>query len=51
MMAGGYTIEKIIEAYPELTVEAVRAALEYASMIIDDEQVVAHGLYGYAAYF
>jgi uncharacterized protein (DUF433 family) len=43
MMAGGYTIEKIIEAYPELTVEAVRAALEYASMIIDEEQVVAHG--------
>lgn len=42
MMAGGYTVEKIIAAYPELTQEMVLAALEYAAQVIDEEQVV-HG--------
>jgi uncharacterized protein (DUF433 family) len=31
MMAGGYTVEKILAAYPELTQEMVLAALEYAA--------------------
>ena len=31
MMAGGYTVEKILSAYPELTQEMVQAALEYAA--------------------
>jgi len=42
MMAGGYTVEKIISAYPELTEEMVLSALEYAAAVIDEEQVV-HG--------
>jgi uncharacterized protein (DUF433 family) len=42
MMAGGYTIEKILAAYPELTQEMIQAALEYAAAVIDEEQVV-HG--------
>jgi uncharacterized protein (DUF433 family) len=42
MMAGGYTVEKIVSAYPELTQEMVMAALEYAAQVIDEEQVV-HG--------
>ncbi len=42
MMAGGYTVDRILEAYPELTREAVQAALEYAAAVIDEEQVVAH---------
>jgi len=42
MMAGGYTVEKILSAYPELTQEMVMAALEYAAQVIDEEQVV-HG--------
>jgi len=40
MMAGGYTVEKVLSAYPELTEEMVRAALEYAAAVIDEEQVV-----------
>jgi len=32
MMAGGYTVEKILGAYPELTQEMVLAALEYAAL-------------------
>lgn len=42
MMAGGYTVEKVLSAYPELTQEMVVAALEYAAAVIDEEQVV-HG--------
>ena len=39
MIAGGYTIEKVLEAYPELTREDVIAALDYASQVIDEEKV------------
>ena len=42
MVAGGYTLDRILEAYPELTAEMVRTALEYAAVVIDEEQVVAH---------
>lgn len=41
MIAGGYTVDKILETYPELTKEMVEAALEYAARVIDEEQVVA----------
>jgi len=41
MVAGGYGIERIIEAYPELTREMIQAALEYAAAVIDEEQVIA----------
>jgi uncharacterized protein (DUF433 family) len=42
MVAGGYTVDRILEAYPELTREMVQAALEYAAAVIDEEQVIAH---------
>jgi uncharacterized protein (DUF433 family) len=42
MVAGGYTVEKIVDAYPELTTEMVQAALAYAAAVIDEEQVIAH---------
>ncbi|MYA21537.1 MAG: DUF433 domain-containing protein [Gemmatimonadetes bacterium] len=41
MVAGGYAVDQIVEAYPELTQEMVQAALEYAAAIIDEEQVIA----------
>lgn len=43
MMAGGYTVEKVLSSYPELTQEMVTAALEYAAAVIDEEQIVTHG--------
>jgi len=43
MIAGGYTVGQILQAYPELTQEMVEAALEYAATVIDEEQVLAHG--------
>jgi uncharacterized protein (DUF433 family) len=42
MVAGGYTIDRILEAYPELTRDMVQAALAYAATVIDEEQVIAH---------
>lgn len=38
-MAGGFTIQQIIESYPQLTVMQVRAALEYAADLIANEEV------------
>ncbi len=40
MLAGGYTIEKIISAYPELTKDDIIAAINYATQIIDEEKVI-----------
>lgn len=42
MIAGGYTIDKIVEAYPELTIDMIRGVLEYTAEIIDEEQVFAY---------
>ena len=41
MLAGGYTADKILSAYPELVEENIAAALEYASRVIDEEKVIA----------
>jgi uncharacterized protein (DUF433 family) len=40
MIAGGYTIENVLEAYPELAREDVVEALTYASQVIDEEKVI-----------
>ena len=42
MIAGGYALDQVTEAYPELTREMVEAALQYAMMVIDEEKVLAH---------
>lgn len=41
MMAGGYSVRRVVESYPELTKADVSAALEYASQIIDEEKIIA----------
>lgn len=40
MIAGGYTIENVLGAYPELTREDVVEALDYASRVIDEDRVI-----------
>lgn len=42
MVAGGYTVERIVESYPELTREDITAALEYAARVVDEDQAVLH---------
>jgi uncharacterized protein (DUF433 family) len=42
MIAGGYTVDKIVVSYPELGREDVMAAIEYAAEVVDEVQVVAH---------
>ena len=40
MVAGGYTLDRILETFPDLTREDVNAALEYAARVVDEEQVI-----------
>jgi len=40
MIAGGYTVDRVLESYAELTREDVNAALEYAAHVVDEEQVI-----------
>ncbi len=42
MIAGGYTVDRILQVYPELTKEDVSAALQYAAELVDEEQVFAN---------
>jgi uncharacterized protein (DUF433 family) len=39
-LAGGYSIERILTGYPELTRDDVIAAIEYASSAIQEERVL-----------
>ncbi len=41
MVAGGYSIDRILESYPDLGREDVAAALEYAARVVDEDQVIA----------
>jgi uncharacterized protein (DUF433 family) len=40
LLAGGYTTQRILEYYPELTEEAVIAAIRYAMAVLADEDIV-----------
>jgi uncharacterized protein (DUF433 family) len=40
MVAGGYTVDRILESFPDLTREDVTVALEYAARVVDEEQVI-----------
>ena len=41
MFAGGYTFNRILKAYPQLSRLDVISAVEYASWVVDTEKVVA----------
>ena len=41
MVAGGYSVDRILTAYPDLSREDVSAALEYAAKVVDEEQVIS----------
>jgi uncharacterized protein (DUF433 family) len=41
MLAGGYTVDRILESYPDLSRDDVNAALEYAARVVDEEQVIS----------
>jgi len=38
-LAGGISVEELLEEYPELEREDIQAALVYASQLVHDEQV------------
>ena len=39
LIAHGYSFDRIVEEYPNLTVEDVRAAVLYASQVLDRREV------------
>ncbi len=39
-LAGGYSVEQILEGYPELTYEDVIAAIQYAAWVVSDEEIL-----------
>lgn len=40
LLRGGYTIPQILEYYPELTEEDVKAAIDYATAVIEEETIL-----------
>ena len=40
LLAGGYDFARIRENYPELTDEDIRAAIEYAREVVQDEEIL-----------
>lgn len=38
-LAGGYTLQQLLEAYPQLTTTQINAALEYAADVIANEEL------------
>jgi uncharacterized protein (DUF433 family) len=42
MVAGGYTVQRVVETHPELTPTTVSAALEYAARVVAEEQMFAN---------
>jgi len=42
LVAGGYTVDLVVQTYPELSKEDVSAALEYAAHLVGEEQIYTH---------
>jgi uncharacterized protein (DUF433 family) len=40
LLAGGYDFKRIRKNYPELTDEDIRAAVEYAQDVVQDEEIL-----------
>lgn len=43
LLAAGMTVEDILKGYPHLKKEEVLAAIEYASDVLDGEEVIVSG--------
>lgn len=39
LLANGYSFERIVQAYPHLTVENIQECLEFASLRLENEEV------------
>lgn len=40
LMAGGYSFDRILEYYPDLTRDDIIAAVNYAALTIADEEII-----------
>lgn len=41
MLKAGYSIERILESYPDLVREDVEAAIDYATELVDDVKLIS----------
>jgi uncharacterized protein (DUF433 family) len=41
MVAGGYSVDRILASYPDIVREDVMVALEYAAQVVDEDQAIA----------
>lgn len=39
LIASGYDFDRIIKAYPELTKEKIKVALQYAQIVLQNEEI------------
>ena len=39
LLASGYSVKKIIKSYPSLKEEDIKAAIEYASSVLETEEI------------
>ena len=42
LIASGYTFQKIVESYPSLTIEDVKAAVEYAASVLKNSETAEY---------
>ncbi len=40
LLAGGYTLQGILDHYPELTPQDIKESIEYAVKVIQEEEIV-----------
>ena len=40
LLEGGYSFERILENYPSLVEDDIKAAIEYARSVVNDEEVI-----------
>lgn len=44
LLASGYNFKKILDAYPHLKLEDIKAAIEYATKLVKNEETVEYGV-------
>ena len=40
LLSAGYDFKKIIDSYPQLTLEDIKASIKYASVILKNEEII-----------
>lgn len=44
LLASGYNFKKILDTYPHLKLEDIKAAIEYATKLVKNEETLEYGV-------